>query len=277
MKISVVIPSFNQAEYLDAAIRSVIEQPYEEKEILVMDGGSVDGSVEIIRRYQSNLTFWRSAPDGGQAKAIADGFALTTGEIIGWLNSDDTLAAGALDRISRMAARAGTTDSVFYGGHEVIDKLGDVQEVFYPPKLVAWVVRAIGPAFICQPGTFFGRQLFYRAGGININLRYSMDFDLWMRFFLADARFVKIDRVQAQFRRHSFQKGHREEWLAACDSDERELRRRYDLASIGSLKWFMARQLQRLISVVTGNLFATLAYRLFRRRRIREYAVQYSN
>src|SRR5438445_11771507 len=99
-RISIVVPSFNQARYLDATLRSLVEQDYPHKEIIVMDGGSTDGSVDIIRKYESHITLWKSEPDGGQAKAIAKGFDLATGQVIGWINSDDLLTVGALERLA---------------------------------------------------------------------------------------------------------------------------------------------------------------------------------
>lgn len=275
MRISIVVPSFNQARYLDAALRSLVEQEYSDKEIIVMDGGSTDGSVDVIRKYEHHLAAWRSGPDGGQARAIATGFGIATGQLIGWLNSDDVLVHGALERLARVVRHAGSADGVFYGGFEVIDAVGQVQEVFFGTRTTAWIARAIGPA-ICQPGTFFGRDAYVRVGGVDISLQYAMDFDLLMRFVASSVRFFAIPAIQAQFRRHSLQKGHSLEWLKHCDDEALAIERRYGMAPRGSMRRLVARQAQRVLSLTTGCLYKTLAFRILRRRRIREFAVTYS-
>ena len=112
-KISVVTPSFNQAPFLEETIQSVLSQGYPDLEYIVMDGGSTDGSAEIIGKYADRLTDWKSAKDGGQADAIRTGFARATGEILCWLNSDDTIAPGTLRRIGEFFAANPDVDLVY--------------------------------------------------------------------------------------------------------------------------------------------------------------------
>lgn len=100
-RISLVVPSFNQADYLDDALRSILQQGYPQLELIVMDGGSTDGSLAVIRRYEDQISFWRSEPDGGQAAALVEGFGRASGDILGWLNSDDLLLPGSLETVSR--------------------------------------------------------------------------------------------------------------------------------------------------------------------------------
>lgn len=102
-KISIVTPSFNQAQFLGETIESVLAQRYPNLEYFVFDGGSTDGSVEILQRYGSRLTYWESRPDKGQADAIAKGFCRATGDLLNWLNSDDLLAPHALQHIANLA------------------------------------------------------------------------------------------------------------------------------------------------------------------------------
>src|SRR5712664_2616221 len=101
-RISIVTPSFNQASYLEAALKSVLDQNYPNLEYIVVDGGSTDGSVEIIQRYADRLTYWVSQPDRGQMDALNKGFRRTTGEIMAWLNSDDMLCSWALQTVGHI-------------------------------------------------------------------------------------------------------------------------------------------------------------------------------
>lgn len=105
-RITIVTPSYNQGQFLERTIVSVLQQGYPNLEYIVMDGGSTDGSVDVIKKYQDRLTYWESGPDQGQSEAINKGFAKSSGEILGWLNSDDTLEPGAL---RRLGAFHGTT------------------------------------------------------------------------------------------------------------------------------------------------------------------------
>ena len=275
MKISIVVPSYNQAQFLDSTLRSLINQDYPDKEIIVMDGGSLDGSVDIILKYESHLASWRSQPDGGQSRAIADGFSIATGEVIGWLNSDDVLSHGALKRVAQAVYDAGTKDGVFYGGYEVIDEGGQVQEVIHGTPTVSWVAKAIGPS-ISQPGAFWGRDAYLRVGGLDPLLRYGMDKDLLMKFLLSGVRFFLISDVQAQFRSHSNQKGHTVEWLKYCDEEERQICTRYQMATNGSLRGLVARQVQRLLRIFYGKAHASLLFRLIHHHRLRRYTVDYT-
>ncbi len=100
-RFSIVVPSFNQAPYLEQALRSILAQGYPDLEVIVMDGGSGDGSADIIRRYAPRLAYWQSQPDGGQAAALKAGFERSTGAVLGWLNSDDVYLPGALDEVAQ--------------------------------------------------------------------------------------------------------------------------------------------------------------------------------
>src|SRR5262245_378800 len=275
LRLSVVVPSFNQARYLDATLRSLVEQEYPHKEIIVMDGGSTDGSLEVIRKYESHLAVWRSEADGGQSSAIAHGFKLATGQVIGWINSDDLLTAGALERLAATVRRAGTPDGVFYGGWEVIDGDGRVEERCFRLQTPLWIVRAVGPA-ICQPGTFFGQDVYFRVGGVDPQLRYSMDLDLWMRFVLSGVPFFSVPAIQAQFRSHSLQKGHTPEWIRHCIEEEVLMQDRYGLAEEGSLRALIARQAQRGLKLTTSGPYKTLAFRILQRHRFRRFNVEVS-
>lgn len=275
VRISVVIPSFDQRAFLEAAIASVLEQDHGDKEVLVMDGGSRDGSAELIERHAARLTHWQSGPDGGQANAISQGIARSSGRIVGWLNSDDVLAPGALRRVAEAAARAGSADRVFFGGHRVIDAGGVAQELHPCMPLIPWVARKLGP-IVTQPGTFFGRQAYDAVGGLDCSLGYGMDLDLWFRFLTAGVPFAYIPAVQADFRRHPEQKGHSVKWLEVCARERELVYRKYGAAPDGTPLRGVARAAHLAHGLLSGSVLRTLAFRITRHRRLRAFQTSYT-
>jgi len=209
-RISLVTPSMNQAAFLEQTLRSVLEQQYPQLEVIVIDGGSSDASVDVIRRYESRLSYWISEPDGGQAAAINKGFAHSTGEILGWLNSDDMLFPGILHMVGEIFSRYPEIAWITsWGAH--LDYTGKVTRVTPSPGTVRSLIqrgwyhgRMLG--FIRQESTFWRRDLWQRAGGfVDETKTYGMDFDLWKRF-AAYADLVTVQMPLGGFRVHAHQK-----------------------------------------------------------------------
>lgn len=201
-KVSVVTPSYNQARYLEETMLSVLNQDYPRAEYVVMDGGSIDGSVEIIRRHEARLAYWSSAPDEGQSDAINRGWQRCTGEILAWLNSDDTYEAGAIE--AAVGAFAKHPDVYLVYGHlNHIDDRGRVFRRFIAPE---YDLRTfIGGPVTCymrQPTVFVRREALERAGFLDVNLRYAMDHDLYIRICRHFAAW-RIPQVLASFRFHA--------------------------------------------------------------------------
>lgn len=195
--VSIVTPCFNAARFIAETIESVLAQDYPAIEYLIMDGGSTDGTLEILRRYEGRLA-WRSEPDRGQADAINRGFALTHSEIFAFLNADDMFLPGAVAR-----AVEGFADNpaaaVIYGGAWHVDEQGRPiarypVEPFEPHKLAR---RCI----LCQPAAFIRREAFAACGGLDARLRFALDYDLWIRL-ARDHPLVKIDADLAHSRLH---------------------------------------------------------------------------
>ncbi|HZW03331.1 MAG TPA: glycosyltransferase family 2 protein [Anaerolineaceae bacterium] len=176
--VSIVTPSFNQAAYLEQTLCSVLDQDYPRLEYWVMDGGSTDGSVEIIRRYESRLAGWVSEPDRGQGDAINKGFARAGGEIIAWLNSDDVYLPGAVRR-AVAALQSDPTLAMVYGDVRSID--GEGQTIGHM-RYADWGLDGL-MAFriIGQPGVFMRREAFASAGGLDLSYHYLLDHHLWLR------------------------------------------------------------------------------------------------
>lgn len=222
--ITVVTPSYNQAAYLEATLRSVLDQQYPFLRLIVMDGGSTDGSAAILERYTGQISHWVSEKDGGQSDAINKGFAWAAAnptvfedkggyaapdgrdsrqEILTWLNSDDVLLPGALAAVGRVFGER--ADIAWLTGQPAKT---DVRDQVRLSRLKTGYFRALirrgwyhgrGLGFIRQEGTFWRRSLWEQVKGIDAGLHYAMDFDLW-RQFAAVADLVAMERHLAAFR-----------------------------------------------------------------------------
>ncbi len=185
-KISVVTPSYNQAQFIRATIDSVLSQDYPDLEYFVMDGGSTDGTVEILKSYGKKIT-WVSERDGGQADAINKGLKLTSGEVLAYLNSDDIYLPGALRRVGEYYAR--TQADWITGDCLVIDEAGNKSKnnwiisgykrflmAIYSPTTLR-----IADSMLPQPSTFWSRNAWDKVGEFNAKYHYVMDYDYWLR------------------------------------------------------------------------------------------------
>ncbi len=197
--ISVVIPSYNQGKFLEETIRSVVDQAYPNNEIIVIDGGSSDESVQIIKRYAVHLRYWVSEPDRGQSHAINKGFALAMGDVFAWLNSDDMYLAGALQAVAEVFAHAPEIDLV-YGDYLDTDPAGSPLRRHHVPSRLSYN-GLLFHDYLGQPATFFRRRLYKSVGPIDEALHSHMDWDLWLRMWKV-ARVRHLKRVLATSRMH---------------------------------------------------------------------------
>jgi len=179
--ISVVVPSFNQAAFLRETLSSLVSQRYPRLEILVMDGGSTDGSVDIIREYESHLAYWRSEKDDGQSAAINEGVERANGVLVGWLNSDDYLLPRALWTVAR-AYRQSPDRGLYIGNGLRYDQEPNRFRPFCRRHL-ALNREALhsGVDYILQPATFFLRSAWLEVGGLDVSLHFCMDWDMYLR------------------------------------------------------------------------------------------------
>jgi glycosyltransferase involved in cell wall biosynthesis len=201
-KVSIVTPSYNQAEFLEETMLSVLSQDYPNIEYLVIDGGSNDGSVEIIRRYTDRLAYWVSEPDRGQAHALQKGFAGASGEIIAFLNSDDVYLPGAVDTAVE-ALQADPGLAVVHGDSIYVDAAGEEigRKVGLGGDFLGHFLLQFNP--ISQPSTFLRRSAYDVAGGIDPTLHLAMDYDLWCRIGLRGMRIRHLPVALSLFRIHS--------------------------------------------------------------------------
>jgi glycosyltransferase involved in cell wall biosynthesis len=200
MLVSIVTPSFNQGQFLAEAIRSVAEQEYPKIEHLVLDGGSTDGSVEILRAFEGRLAFWRSSPDSGQAAAINEGIARARGDVLAWLNSDDMLLPGAVAAAVRFLQDTPTCDVVCGFRYELVEPQRRVLRSAFPEPTPFSVARV---CTIAQETVFFRRRVVVECGYLDESFHHCLDWEYWNRAVSKGMRFRMLPRFQGVIRRHS--------------------------------------------------------------------------
>jgi glycosyltransferase involved in cell wall biosynthesis len=179
--ISVVIPSFNQGQYIEETLLSVIGQQYPNLEILVIDGGSTDNTVEILEKYSSQISYWHSKPDQGQADAINQGMNLSSGDVVCWLNSDDMYLPGTLLDVGKRFIGRTHESHLIYGAAVTIDQSGKTLESSYQTAAPFEKFKLTYLDFIVQPSSFWTRTLWERTGMLNIKYNYILDWDWFIR------------------------------------------------------------------------------------------------
>ncbi len=200
-RVSIITPSFNQAGFLEEAIRTVLLQGYPNLEYIVVDGGSTDGSVEIIRKYQQWLTSWVSEPDRGQSQAINKGLQRARGEVLGWLNSDDVYCPGAVGAAVDFFELHPDV-ALMYGRADLIDFDGRVVGQAPWEEFDARVCIARHRYIVPQPAAFFRREAVQRVGFLDERLNYCLDWDYWIRMALAGLKVSGMPQPLARCRLH---------------------------------------------------------------------------
>ncbi len=202
--ITVVIPSFNQASFLERAIDSVCAQRYPHLELIVVDGGSTDGTRELLERRQADIAHWISEPDGGQTYALNKGFALATGQLRGWLNCDERYRPGALAAIGAAFAEAPDLDLVF-GHRVVIDLEGRELGRMRQPSIHPLKYALFASGLLYSDCTFWSAAIHQQTGSLNEaeHPTYAMDFDWFCRLALNVRRWKRVDAYIAEFTEHT--------------------------------------------------------------------------
>lgn len=201
-KITIITPSFNQGHFIEETIESVLSQNYPNLEYIIMDGGSTDNTVEVIKKYEKHISHWESVKDKGQSDAIQKGLNIATGYVINWLNSDDYYTPGTLNKVGELFSNLNTRvvagkSRIFGEGY--IDRFSQGTDI-YPNNLS----KTIGWARIDQPETFFRLEDWKTIGGVNQNFHYVMDKELWIRYLLLNGLdgIIQLDDILVNFRLH---------------------------------------------------------------------------
>ncbi|HWP46801.1 MAG TPA: glycosyltransferase family 2 protein [Candidatus Limnocylindrales bacterium] len=199
-KISVVTPSFNQGPYIEQTILSIIRQDYPHLEYFIIDGGSKDNTLSILKKYEHKITYWISEPDRGQSHAINKGLKRATGDIVTWINSDDLVTEGTFFRVADLFQKESDQIGLIHGGTILFDQKGDIREDFgYENPTLE---RYLSGMSFSQPSAYIRRKYLDKVGLLNETYHYGMDYDLFARLALV-TKFKKVKDVFSKYRLHA--------------------------------------------------------------------------
>jgi glycosyltransferase involved in cell wall biosynthesis len=248
-RISVVTPSYNQGQFIEETIRSVLEQRYRNLEYSVLDGGSSDRTIEILQRYGPELSFWRSEKDGGQAAAINEGFQRASGDILCWLNSDDLHVPATLTAVARLLGSSLDAPVVLYGGCEMFDAQRHWRAIRPAIPFSRELLERVD--FLDQPSVFWTRRGWEVVGPLDATLCYGFDWEWFLRASKV-CRFVATGDLLSRYRFHEAQKtgiGGEKRWIELLEIVRRHsppaVVRHYEfLAQNGFARWWLNKRMR---------------------------------
>lgn len=267
--ITIVTPSFNQREFLAVAIRSIVEQRYPGLEYFVLDGGSTDGSVDVLTKHSSTISRWTSGKDDGQSDAIVRGFGWGEGEILGWINSDDALFPGALHRVGVFFRNNPEVD-ILLGGLAYANSAGAILKCYYYSRPSMFLIRN-GVIAFGQQGMFFRRRWYQSVNGLRTDFHYLMDTEFLLRSVCQGAQVGTLRRLLGIFRWHEQMKSINRSGRKQVETDmvKKEFFLNVDRTRLG-------RKCYQLRQAVNGNYAAAAAATLlYSGRTIESFWEQY--
>jgi glycosyltransferase involved in cell wall biosynthesis len=205
LKFSIIIPSYNQGQFIERTILSILNQSFLNFELIIIDGGSNDNTTEILRKYDSKISYWVSEKDEGQSDAFNKGFERATGDVIGWINSDDIYYPDAFSKAAAFFEMDAETDALF-GNYDFIDENDSIihskKEIVFDPETAYWTKKCNH----ANVAGFFKKTCFLKSGLLNPNLHFAMDYDLYLRFGLDGLNFRQMKTPFGAYRIHTTSK-----------------------------------------------------------------------
>jgi len=224
--ISIIVPSFNQGTFLEKTILSIISQNYPKYELIIIDGGSEDCTIDVINKYKSYIHYWVSEKDNGQSSAVNKGVSIAKGDFIGWQNSDDIYCHNAFWKFAYFYELYPKYD-IYYGNYYTIDEFGKTLWSNYlsSPSLFYQKYRG---NIMANQATFFSSKIIKKCGMLDTSLQFAMDRELFLRLMIAGANAKYIEEFLGAFRIHGNSKtgiGNRKQWI----KEHQYIRRKFDL------------------------------------------------
>ncbi|MFT7237016.1 MAG: glycosyltransferase involved in cell wall biosynthesis [Cyclobacteriaceae bacterium] len=229
-KISIITPSFNQAEFLEETILSVLDQKYENLEYIIIDGGSTDNSVNIIKKYADQISYWVSEADEGQTHAINKGFRKATGDLVAWMNSDDIYYPYAFHAIATSYANTNGAFDVYFGDKENIDKEGKLIKRYYYPPFCSWGIKYTTNMNISNQSAFWRRDVLDAMGYLDESIQFAMDYEFFLRICIKGARFKKVNSTLGALRMYEENKSSLEEWIKIKFENLKEIKKQNEIS-----------------------------------------------
>lgn len=245
--ISIITPSFNQGKFLEKTIQSVLSQQYPNTEYIIIDGGSSDDSVNVIKKYENQLSYWVSEKDRGQSHAFNKGLAKATGEIIGWINSDDIYLGESLFQAARYFQDHSTVDIVF-SDYWYIDETGKFIKRRKEIPFVNGVYLWTGDCYHANCAGFFRKRVFEKIGGLDESLHFGMDYELYLRAAKAGCVFGHEREYWGAYRLHGESKSIRSHHLQ--QQDAMKILNRYKPAMVSPLGIWYRREGFKLFRII---------------------------
>jgi glycosyltransferase involved in cell wall biosynthesis len=237
-KISIITPSFNQGHFLEETINSIIIQNYPNIEYIIIDGGSTDNTINIIKKYQNFITYWVSEKDEGPSHALRKGLDMATGEIVCYLNSDDYFLPDTLNKISHYFSERPDLD-IIYGHGFICDENSVIVKPIYSNK---WNLSLYlhGYVTLVQQSTFFRSKAYQYTNGINTQNKTCWDGELWVDMSLAQCKFHRINEHLSVFRIHNLSITGSQTNYEAYMKDEKRIREKCNVKKRNSIYFIFA-------------------------------------
>lgn len=261
-RITIITPSFNQGEFIEETIKSILNQNYPNLEYFIVDGGSTDNTLDVIRKYEDRIDWWVSEPDRGQSHSINKGLKRATGEIINFINSDDMLFPHALRRVAQCYLKYSGKVELIAGANARISSEGKILRISSPPSRMALAPRSsIIP--IGQQSTFFTKTAIKITGGFREDLHATMDREFYCRVLEMSGKIVRLKALVGAIRNHEKAKGYAqpELWL---QENLKNLSEKFPCALIRKLEILK----MKLVKIIDGSYFWGFWLTLLHRNRI---------